>query len=144
MTEGREDGFENRRQIGENEHKMVKSFLDLDVYQESLSLATEIHFLSKTLPKREEYLLAEQCLRASRGIPSLIAESWAKRRQVVQFKKYLRDSIGECNEMMNHIKQAELFGYIDATKAKGLIERYDALASRICKLKDTWRTFPTT
>ena len=71
----------------------------------------------------------------------MIAESWAKRRQVKAFKKYLRDAIGECNEMMNHIKQAELFGYMPKEQAKDLIERYDRLASRIYKLKDNWQNF---
>ena len=91
---------------------MIKSFRDLEIYQEGLKLAKDIHYLVKKYPTREEYLLVDQSLRASRGIPSLIAESWAKRRQVKAFKKYLRDAIGECNEMMNHIKQAELFGYV--------------------------------
>ena len=120
---------------------MIKSFRDLEIYQESLKLAKDIHYLVKKYPAREEYLLVDQSLRASRGIPSLIAESWAKRRQVKAFKKYLRDAIGECNEMMNHIKQAELFGYMPKEQAKDLIERYDRLASRIYKLKDNWQNF---
>lgn len=79
--------------------------------------------------------------RASRAIPSLISEGWAKRRQVKEFKKYLRNSIGECNEMMNHLKQAEAFKYLDEKRTKELIERYDRVAAKLAKLKETWRNF---
>lgn len=120
---------------------MIKSFRDLEIYQEGLKLAKDIHYLVKTYPAREEYLLTDQSLRASRAAPSLIAKSWAKRRQVRAFKKYLRDAIGECNEMMNRVKQAELFGCIQRERAADLIERYDRLASKIHKLKDSWRNF---
>ena len=65
----------------------IRSFRDLEVYQESLKLAKEIHFLVKDFPKSEKFLLVDQMKRASRGIPSLIAEGWAKRRQTKGFKK---------------------------------------------------------
>jgi len=120
---------------------MIKSFRDLEIYQEGLKLAKDVHYLVKRYPAREEYLLTDQSLRASRSVPSLIAESWAKRRQVKAFKKYLIDAVGECNEMMNHIKQAELFGYVQKGQATDLIEHYDGLASKIHKLKDSWRNF---
>lgn len=120
---------------------VIKSFRDLEIYQESLKLAKDIHYLVKKYPAREMYLLVDQSLRASRSVPSLISEGWAKRRQVKSFQKYLRDAVGECNEMMNHVEQAELFGYMPKRQAKDLIERYDRLASRIHKLKDNWQNF---
>ena len=120
---------------------MIKSFFDLEIYQDSLALAKEIHYIVKTFPRDEKYLLTDQMHRASRGIPSLISEGWAKRRQVKEFKKYLRDAVGESNEMMNHVKQAELFSYISKDSAKELIEKYDKIAAKIFKLKDSWKNF---
>lgn len=119
----------------------IKSFLDLEVYQESLQLAKETNKLLKGFPNDEKYLLVDQMKRASRAIPSLIAESWAKRRLVKEFKKYLRDAIGEANEMMNHLEQSRLFGYVKNDQAKHLIERYDKVAAKLSKLKDGWRVF---
>jgi hypothetical protein len=46
----------------------AKSFRDLDVYQESLDLALEIHAFAKTLPAEEKYVLADQMRRASRSV----------------------------------------------------------------------------
>ena len=119
----------------------IKSFLDLEVYKESLELAKEINILVKTFPKSEKFRLVDQMKRASRGIPSLIAEGWAKRKQIKEFRKYLRDAIGEANEMMNHLKQATIFGYIKSDKAKNLIERYSKLGAKLCNLKDNWQNF---
>lgn len=119
----------------------IKSFRDLEVYQESLQLAKEMNDLVKTFPRNEKFLLVDQMKRASRGIPSLIAEGWIKRKLIKEFKKYLRDAIGEANEMMNHLKQSSLFGYIKEKQAKNLIERYDKLAGKIFRLKDNWQIF---
>ena len=120
---------------------MIESFLDLEIYTLSLELAKDVHYLLKTFPPSEKFLIVDQMNRASRGIPSLIAEGWAKRRQVKEFQKYLRDAIGESNEMMNHIQQAALFGYISTEKAKELVKRYDFLAGKICSLKNNWKNF---
>lgn len=86
----------------------IKSFLDLNVYQESLQLAKEINKLLKNFPNDE---------------------------------KYLRDAIGEANEMMNHLEQSRLFDYIKNNQAKHLIERYDKVAAKLSKLKDNWRIY---
>ena len=79
--------------------------------------------------------------RASRAVPSLISEGWIKRKKVKEFKKYLKNAIGETNEMMNHLEQSNLFRYITNEVAKELIERYDKLAGKLCRLKDTWQVY---
>lgn len=61
---------------------MIKSFLDLDVYKESFDLSLEIEAIVRTFPKHELYLLVDQARRASRAVPALIAEGYAKRETV--------------------------------------------------------------
>ena len=119
----------------------IKSFLDLEVYQESLQLSKEIRLLTKSFPADEKYLLVDQMNRASRAVPSLIAEGWAKRKLLREFHKYLRDAVAEANEMMNHLEQSRLFGYTRDDKAKDLIEDYDKLAAKIFRLKDNWQNY---
>src|SRR3989344_6463438 len=120
---------------------MIKSFLDLDVYKESFQLNIEAEDLLKTYPKNEEYLLVDQSKRASRGIPALIAEGYAKRETLPVFKKLLRDAIGEANEMINHIALAKALKYIKPTKADVLIERYHRVGKKLTKLKDNWKNY---
>lgn len=121
---------------------MIKSFRDLEVYQESLQLAKEVNEIVKDFPPSEKFLSVDQMKRASRGIPSLIAEGWVKRNLIKEFRKYLRDAIGEANEMMSHLEQTQLFRYLNEKKATELIERYDKLAAKLSKLKDNWMPSP--
>lgn len=116
----------------------IRNFLDLEVYNEALQLAKEIHNLLKIFPKNEQFLLVDQMNRASRAIPSLIAEGWSKRSMLKEFKKYLRDARGESNEMINHLMQAEAFGYVEKEKAEGFIKRYDNLAGKLAVLGERW------
>ena len=120
---------------------MIKSFLDLDVYKESFQLNIEVEDLLKTYPKNEEYLLVDQSKRASRGIPALIAEGYAKRETLPVFKKLLRDAIGEANEMINHIALAKVKKYVKPEKADELIERYHILGKKLTRLKEKWNNY---
>jgi len=72
--------------------EFAKSFRDLEVYQESLTLALEIHEFAKTLPSEERFVLADQMRRASRSVPANISEAWRKRRYKAAFIAKLSDS----------------------------------------------------
>src|SRR3990167_11438885 len=120
---------------------MIKSFLDLDVYQEAFKLSLEIEEIIKTYPKYEQFLLVDQSKRASRGIPALIAEGYAKRETLPVFKKLLRDAIGEANEMINHIALAKVKKYVKPEKADELIERYHILGKKLTRLKEKWNNY---
>ena len=120
---------------------MIKSFLDLDVYKEPFQLSLEIEELINKFPKSEQYLLVDQMKRASRAIPALIAEGYAKRETVAVFKKFLRDAIGQANEMINHIAFAKAKKYIEPDHANELIDRYHTVGKKLTKLKDNWRKF---
>ena len=120
---------------------MIKSFLDLDAYKESFTLSIEIGEILKTFPKNEEYLIVDQMKRASRAIPALIAEGYAKRETLPVFKKFLRDAIGEANEMINHIAFAKETKYIKNEKSEELMERYHRVGKKLSRLKDNWKNF---
>jgi len=107
---------------------MIKSFFDLEVYKESFSLSLEIEKNIRTFPKDEKYLLIDQSRRASRAIPALIAEGYAKRASVKEFKKYLRDALGEANEMINHLALAKAYKYIEFSQVDDLINKYQILS----------------
>lgn len=120
----------------------IKSFRDLEIYKEAIELAKEIEWLVRKYPKHEQYLLVDQSRRASRAVPALIAEAWAKRRTLKGFQKILKDAIGECDEMMAHVELADAFGYIKKQDyGKELIERYNSLGGKINSFKDNWKNF---
>ncbi len=121
---------------------MIKSFLDLDVYKESFQLSIEIEELLKSYPSLEKFLLADQMKRASRSIPAQIAEGYARRESIKDFQRYMRDCVGESNEMINHLLLSKHKQYIKKTGyADELIERYVKLGKKMTNLKNNWQNF---
>ena len=121
---------------------MIKSFLDLEVYKESFQLSLEIEELLKTYPSSEKFLLADQIRRASRSIPAQLAEGYARRESIKDFQRYIRDCIGESNEMINHLLLSKHKGYVKKPGfADELIDRYNKLGKKLMNLKNNWQNF---
>lgn len=121
---------------------MIKSFFDLEVYKEAFQLLLEIEELLKSFPASEKFLLIDQIKRAARAIPALIAEGYARRESIRDFQKYLRECVGEANEMINHLLLSKHKGYIKKPGyADELIERYTILGKKLTNLKNNWQNF---
>ena len=102
----------------------------------------EIEELLKSFPALEKYLLVDQMRRACRSIPAQIAEGYARRESLKDFQRYLRDCVGEANEMINHLMLAKHKGYIKKPGyADELINRYHVIGKRLTKLHDNWQKF---
>jgi len=120
---------------------MIKSFLDLEVYKESFELSLEIENSIKKFPSDEKYLLVDQMRRASRAIPALIAEGYAKRASIKEFKKFLRDALGEANEMINHLALTKAKKYLTLISVDNLINRYHIVGRKLCNLEKKWQQY---
>lgn len=121
---------------------MITSFLDLEVYKEAFQLSIEIEDLLKSYPNSEKFLLTDQMRRASRSVPAQIAEGYARREALKDFQRYLRDCVGEANEMINHLLLSKHKGYIKKSGyADELIERYNILGKKLTNLKNNWQNY---
>ena len=121
--------------------KSIKTFKDLEVYQESFRLALEVFHLIQQFPKDELYALSSQMRNASRSIPANIAEGWAKRRHEMVFKRHLLDALGSANEMIVWLDTAHACTYISDAAHRSITEAYQVLARRLHQLLTTWQTF---
>ena len=122
----------------------IRSFKDLHVYQNTYK--TMILVMTKivpVLPKCENDDLKDQLRKASKAIPRLIAEGYAKRHQKAGFQKYLDDSMAECNEMVVSLEQCrDLYPqHIDLTLYESLIKAYDISGRQLYKLSMSWSAF---
>ena len=80
--------------------------------------------------------------RASRSIPAQIAEGYARRESLKDFQRYIRDCIGEANEMINHLLLSKHKQYIRKSGyADDLIQRYTQLVKKLTNLKNNWQNF---
>jgi len=126
------------------EKKPIRSFHDLDVYQNSYeAMLIVFNEILPKLPKEEKYDLTDQLRRSSKAIPRLIAEGHSKRHQKRGFQKYIDDAMAESNETIVSICQAkDLYGNnIDVEVYKKLIDIYDKISRQLYKLGVAWEGF---
>jgi len=122
----------------------IRSFMDLEVYQNTYSASIEV--ISKIVPKlprTEQNDLADQLRRSAKAIPRLIAEGYSKKHQKKGFQKYLDDAMAESNEMivsLSHVR--DLYSvFVDPKLCANLIDLYDKSSRQLYNLATKWRDF---
>ena len=145
------DGFEARiepRYSGKDarveSRKPIRSFFDLEVYQNTYKASIEVivDILPK-LPKEEKYDLVNQLRRSAKAIPRLIAEGYSKKHQRHGFQKYIDDAMAESNETivsLSHVR--DIYSrYVNKCNLERLIDTYDKSSRQLYKLALKWRNF---
>ena len=108
-----------------------KSYKDLEIYQSSFQLATELHALSLRFPKFEIFEEGRQLRRSSKSIPATIAEGWGRRYYKNEFIKFLIYALASCDETVVHLDFIYNSHYISEDQYKGYAERYNLLGKKI-------------
>ncbi len=119
------------------ERKVIKSYKDLEVYQESYKLAIALYKQVNNLPK-EAYELVNQSKRSALSIPLNIAEGFGKKESAAEFKRYLRIAIGSANETEVLLEMLKDLGYFDQETYIRYIEPYQVLGKRLNMLLQKW------
>lgn len=120
---------------------MIRSFKDLEIYHEAYELAIIVNQNVNKLPLFEKNDLGSQLRRASKSVPSNIAEGYAKRQFEKQFKLHLNSAIGSCNEMEVHLSMTRDLGFWDKKFCEDLINRYVLLGGKIFNLQKNWKSY---
>ena len=120
----------------------IRSFRDLDVYQESYkAMLIVFKELLPKLPDSEKYDLKDQLSRSVKAVPRLIAEGYAKRHQKMGFQKYIDDAMSESNETIVGIEMCkDLYG-ADPVLCEKLIDVYDKCSRQLYNLSMAWTKF---
>ena len=118
---------------------VIRSYEDLEVYRRSYKLALDIHRISHTLPKSERYELSSQIRRAATSIPLNIAEGYGRKDSEAEFKHFLRNSLGSCNEVQVLLDMLKDLKYIPEDLYYSLKQEYVILGKQISKLIQRWR-----
>ena len=106
---------------------------DIEIYRISYRLMLEIHKLTLTFPKIEQYGgIADQIRRASKSITANIVEGFGKNPYYKgEFYRMLVYSIGSCDETILWIKTSRDLGYINRDISKKYIQEYKILVKKI-------------
>ncbi len=118
---------------------MIRSFRDLKVYQKAYALSIKANKLSlNLLPKHEMYELGSQLRRSTISIPLNIAEGYGRKDSAKEFKHFLRNALGSCNEVQVILEMLKDLGYIEEKSYQELTEAYDHVGRQLYKLIHSW------
>ncbi|MBN8606542.1 MAG: four helix bundle protein [Caulobacterales bacterium] len=90
----------------------IASYRQLEVWSKAMQLAGAIYQASERMPKKEEYRLTSQLVRAAVSIPANIAEghSRASRKEYAHFVSIARGSTAELETLLLLAQQAGFLG----------------------------------
>jgi four helix bundle protein len=134
----------NRYWKMENRKKPLRTFQDLDVYQNLYrAMLIVLKNVIPKLPKEERFDLVDQARRACKAPPAILAEGFAKRYQKKAWGKYIDDTIGECYETINHLSVCiDVYGkYVDLKLCNEAINLYIISCKQLTNLKKSWRNY---
>jgi four helix bundle protein len=125
----------------------MKSYRDLDIYNDSKKLAIEVHRMTLALLKFELFEEGSQIRRSSKSVTSMMVEGYGRNRYKADFIKYLIYAQSECDETIVHLDFLfETESLKDKNKYEDLRSRYDLLSKRINKfiqwVENNWNEFP--
>jgi four helix bundle protein len=118
---------------------MIQDVTDLEVYRESLKLLRNLYEFLKKIPK-SEYDTVVQCKKCAKSIPANIAEGWAKRSSELEFKRFLKISLGSSDELISHLRTVVIIVPRLFNESKNLAEEYKILSRRLNSLHKNWRS----
>jgi four helix bundle protein len=109
----------------------MKSYLDLDIFKESLELFIKAHRFSLILPKYELYELGSQLRRSADSVNSNIVEGYGRRRYKNDFIKFLVYSHASNLETLNHLRKLIVLYPDLGENIDDLAKKYDHLGIKI-------------
>lgn len=120
---------------------MILDVEDLEVYRRAMKLIRPIYKLSGLLPK-EEFRLKDQLTASAKSVPALIAEGFAKRAFVKEFKRFLLMALGSSDETITHLKQIKLIAFqgIKIETCDALIAHYRIVSKQINTTIKVWKS----
>jgi four helix bundle protein len=126
----------------------VKSYRDLDIYNDSKKFAIEVHKMTLMLPKFELYEEGGQVRRSSKSVTAMIVEGYGRKRYKAEFIRYLVFSQTECDETIVHLDFLfETESLADRAKYDDLRNKDDLLSKKINKfiqwVEQNWNEFPS-
>ena len=117
---------------------MIKSYRDLEIYQEGYEQLLEIYKITREYPKEEEYVMTTQIRRAALSIVLNIAEGYG-RQSKEDFKRFLKISYGSINEVETLLKLGKDMGYIEEGRYRDIIGKYHILGRKTYNLIKKWK-----
>ena len=120
----------------------MKSYRDLNIYNDAFEMAIKTHRLSFKMPKYELYELGSQIRRSAQSIRSNIIEGYGRKIYKNEFIKFLTYAYSSCLETQSHIEMMDVLYNLDEDKV--FFKKYDDLGKQIFAfieyVRKNWKT----
>lgn len=109
------------------------SFEDMPVWQKSMQLAEDVHRISSTLPKSEDYGLTSQIRRSALSISANLAEGFGRgtSKDKANFYRYSR---GSALETKNHLIYGCRVKYFNENEISSFFREIEEIIFEINKI----------
>ena len=108
--------------------------MNLSVYEKAYKLALEMHRLSLTFPKIEQYELARQLRRATKSIAMNVVEGHAKKASQAEFVRFLAMAHGSSQEVKVQLNFCKDLGYITEPEFSYFVEKHEEVGRMLYSL----------
>ena len=125
--------------VGARRLALIRSYEDIEAFKRGMALLKPVHRYALRLPDYERFELASQLRRASKSVPTNIAEGYGKRRSARHFKAYLENALGSSNEMIVHLQVADVLEYVRQEDAAPMIDEYRVVSKLLVRLIEKWQ-----
>ncbi len=116
---------------------LVTSHKQLEFYRRAYAISLQLHGFCEHFPKHEQYGLADQIRRASRGVCANIAEGFARgRASGAEFKRFLQIALSSCAEMDVWLDYCRDLNYIDSSDTEKLRNEYSEITKMMASFKN--------
>jgi four helix bundle protein len=118
----------------------IRNYHDIEAFRRGMRLLQPVHRLALKLPDYEKFDLASQLRRASKSIPTNVAEGYGKRRSSKQFRAYLENALGSTDELIVHLEIGLALEYFTEHESEELIAEYRVVGRMLARLieKSQW------
>lgn len=117
---------------------MYKSFTELPIWKQAMTISTKIFKMTNNLPRKEDYGLTSQIRRSANSIGANIAEGFGRShtKDKINFYVYAR---GSSYETIHHLLYGKNVKYFDAELASEIINDIEKVIYEINKIIKTMR-----
>lgn len=121
----------------------MKSYRELDIYNESFKLAVDVHKMTMKLPKYELYEEGSQIRRSAKSITANIVEGYGRKRYKMDFIRFLIFAHSSCDETIVHLNFLK-DTHSEFVDVGDLLKAYDNLGRKLNSFIDyvekNWKT----
>lgn len=112
---------------------MYRSFKDMPVWQQAMTVAERVHSVTEHLPKKEDYGLTSLIRRSALSISANIAEAFGRKHLLDKVNFYYH-ARGSLTETQSHIEYSRRVGYLKSEEADSLDSALSELYMEINKI----------